>query len=123
MTAEARELMLWVARWGPAVRRPTTMARYDDLVPRFVAASIHPPAPERRARTSHPFVDLGDLPLHHESARDGAGLAARRSRRREPRAATTSDSSPTTPPRRPYGGGMTNATTPALPLRRRGGRA
>ena len=62
MTAEARDLMLWVARWGGAVRRPATIARYDDVVQRFVAASIRPPRPPRQ-RAPYPYVDLGDLPI------------------------------------------------------------
>ena len=62
MTAEARELLFWVARWGSAVRRPETVARYDDVLHRFVTASLRPPTVER-GRTSLPYVDLGELPL------------------------------------------------------------
>ena len=63
MTAEARELMLWVARWGSAVQRPATLVRYEDLMHRFVSASLRPPDVERRTRTSYPYVDLGELPI------------------------------------------------------------
>ena len=63
MTAEARDLMLWVARWGPSVHRPDTVARYDDLLHRFVTASLRPPDPEPPARRSYPRVDLDELPL------------------------------------------------------------
>ena len=63
MTAEARDLMLWVARWGPSVHRPDTVARYDDVLHRFVTASLRPPAPEPPARRSYPHVDLDELPL------------------------------------------------------------
>ena len=75
MTAEARDVMLWVARWGPSVHRPDTVARYDDLLHRFVTASLRPPAPDGPARQSYPYVDLDELPL------DDAGPAAAPARR------------------------------------------
>ncbi len=63
MTAETRDVLLWVGRWGASVHRPTTIARYEDLLSRFVTASIHPPEVTRRPPTSHTYVDLGELPL------------------------------------------------------------
>jgi hypothetical protein len=77
MTAEARDVMLWVARWGPSVHRPDTVARYDDLLHRFVTASLRPPAPERPARQSYPYVDLDELPLDDPGAPVGRGRRGR----------------------------------------------
>ena len=62
MTVEARELMLWIARWGTAVDRPATRARYEQVLHRYVDASLLPVPPEPAARIRHPFVDLGELP-------------------------------------------------------------
>jgi hypothetical protein len=69
MTAEARDVMLWVAHWGSAVRRPATLDHYDDLLHRFVSASLRPPDVEDAARSQvHPYVDLGELPLDERPA-------------------------------------------------------
>jgi hypothetical protein len=64
MTADVRELALWVANWGAAVERPDVVAARDDMMARFVSASIRPPAPERAPKaTTFAYVDLGELPL------------------------------------------------------------
>jgi hypothetical protein len=68
MTAEVRELMLWMAKWGDAVERPDVASRHDDLLQRFVHASVAPPAPKPAAVTRFAHVDLGEVPLTYEPA-------------------------------------------------------
>jgi hypothetical protein len=75
MTAEVRELMLWMSRWGAAVERPDVVARHDDLLRRYVRATVRPPAVEHTAITRLPYVDLGEVPLTSEP-----GHGRRRSR-------------------------------------------
>ena len=79
MTAEVRELMLWMAQWGAAVQRPDLVARHDELAQRFVHASVGPPSAEPAAVTRYPYVDLGELPLSSEPT-----SARRRSRPARP---------------------------------------
>jgi hypothetical protein len=67
MTAEARQLMMWVERWGAAIERPDIVAARDDMVQRYIAARLHPPARDaNRPRTTFPYVDLGTPPLSSE---------------------------------------------------------
>jgi len=68
MTTEVRDLMLWMAQWGAAVERPDVIARHDDLLKRYVHATVQPPAAEPAAVTRFPYVDLGEVPLTSKSA-------------------------------------------------------